>query len=187
MHVIYTGERVRLRPFASFEEYNSVTAEDYAQPDPYRGPRWWPEPDRSERFKLRGMIGPEAYSNYAIEELECGTVVGTEGHSPITSGQIWANLGTYLLPEWRGKGLGIEAKQLMLCLLFENYPLQVVQASTIEHHRRARQSLEACGMQLFGQLRGIERVDDVVYDEVQYRIFREQWEQLPIRDRVQRG
>jgi RimJ/RimL family protein N-acetyltransferase len=187
MHTVYTGERVKLRPFRSLEEFDSVIAEDYASPDPFRGPRWYAESARSQQFSLRGVLGSEGYSNYAIEELEGSTTIGTEGHSAIPSGQIWANIGTYLLPGWRGMGLGIEAKALLLCLLFENYPLEVVQASTLEHHQRARQSLEACGMELLGQLHGIERADGVVYDEVQYRIFREEWELLPIRNTVIRG
>jgi RimJ/RimL family protein N-acetyltransferase len=187
MHTVYTGERVKLRPFRSLEEFDSVIAEDYASPDPFRGPRWYAESSRSQQYDLRGVLGPEGYSNFAIEELKCGTTVGTEGHSAINSGQVCVNIGTYLLPDWRGMGLGIEAKALLFCLLFENYPLEVVQASTLEHHQRARRSLEACGMQHFGRLRGIERVDGVACDEVQYRIFREEWESLPIRNMVIRG
>ena len=187
MHTAYTGERVKLRPFGSYAEFNTVIAEDYASPDPFRGPRWYPESARLQQYDLRGVLGPEGYSNFAIEELGGGTTVGTEGHSAINSGQVWANIGTYLLPDWRGMGLGVEAKALLLCMLFENYPLNVIQASTLEHHQQARKSLETSGMQFFGQLRGIERVDGVAYDEVQYRIFREEWEQLPIRDVVKRG
>ena len=36
MQVVYTGQRVRIRPFRDFAELNSVHAEDYAIPDPFR-------------------------------------------------------------------------------------------------------------------------------------------------------
>jgi len=123
----------------------------------------------------------------AIECVDGSELVGISGCSSYRPGLLAMNIGTYILAQHRGQGFGIEAKQLMLCRLFESYPLQAVRSSTMEHHRRARASLESCGMRCCGRLRAIERADGQFFDEVQYEIFREQWEQLPIRQIVRRG
>lgn len=187
MHVIYTGERVRLRPFRDFAEFNMVQAEDYGIPDPFRGPRWWPVSAREAEFDKCGMLDHDAYSMSAIERLDTGALVGISGCSSCRPGMLAMNIGTYILAQQRGHGFGVEAKQLQLCRLFESYPLQAVRSSTMEHHRRARSSLETCGMRYYGRLRGIECTGGRFYDEVLYEIFREQWEQLPIRQTVKRG
>ena len=187
MQVIYTGERVRIRPFHDFAEFNSVHAEDYAIPDPFRGPRWWPVSARENAFEKCGMLDHSAYSMSAIERLDTGALVGISGCSSYRSGLLSMNFGTYILAQYRGHGFGIEAKLLQLCRLFENYPLEAVRASTMKHHVSARSSMEACGLRCFGRLRAIECVDGRCDDEVLYEIFREEWEQLPIRQVVKRG
>jgi RimJ/RimL family protein N-acetyltransferase len=187
MHVVYTGERVRLRPFQDFAEFNSVHAEDYGVPDPFRGPRWWPVSGREAGFEKNSMLDHGAYSMSAIERLDTQDLVGISGCSAYQKGRLEMNIGTYILAKHRGHGFGIEAKQLQLCRLFESYPLLAVRSSTMEHHERARASLEACGMRYYGRLRGIECADGRFWDEVLYQIFREEWEQLPIRQIVKRG
>jgi len=187
MHVIYSGERVRLRPFRDFAEFNVVHAEDYGIPDPFRGPRWWPVSRREAEFGEHGMLDHGHYSMSAIERLDTNELAGISGCSSHRSGALVMNIGTYILARHRGSGFGIEAKQLQLCRVFENYPLKAVRSSTMEHHTRARASLEACGMHCYGRLRAIECTAGRWYDEVYYEIFREEWEQLPIRRIVKRG
>ncbi|MBN2080980.1 GNAT family N-acetyltransferase [bacterium] len=187
MITTYTGERVRLRPWRDFAEYSSVIDRDYAQPDPFRGPRWWPVLAREPDFDRNGEIGPEAYSQLAIEELASGQAVGITGHGALKPGALAVDFGTYILPDCRYRGYGVEAKQLALCRLFENYPLEAVRANTTAPHGRARRSLELCGMQQYGRLRRVGIADGRYYDEVQYEIYRPDWELLPIRQRVKRG
>jgi len=187
MHVVYTGTKVRIRPFKDFTELNTVLSADYAVPDPFRGPRWWPVKAREEEFEKHGMLDHHDYSMSAIERLDTSELVGIEGCGSCEVGQLSINIGTYILAPYREQGYGLEAKQLMLCRLFENYPIEAVRASTMAHHHRARKGLEACGMHLCGRLRGIEHVAGDYYDEVHYVIFREVWEQLPVRQVVKRG
>jgi len=187
MHVIYTGERVRLRAFRDFAEFNSVHVEDYGIPDPFRGPRWWPVSKREAEFEKCGMLDHGAYSMSAIERLDTGALVGISGCGAYQPGQLSMNFGTYILAQHRRQGYGIEAKLLQLCRLFENYPLEAARASTMKHHVGARRSMEACGLRYCGRLRAIECVAGRWDDEVQYQIFREEWEQLPIRQIVKRG
>jgi len=183
----YTGKLVRLRPWANFAEYHRVITCDYQAPDPFRGPRWWPIPAREPDFELRGEIGPEAYSQLAIEELPTGEAIGIAGHSAFKLGLLAVNFGTYILPDYRFRGYGVEAKQLALCRLFENFPLEAVRANTTAPHRRARRSMELCGLKQYGRLRRVGIADGRYYDEVQYEIYRSDWELLPIRRRVKRG
>lgn len=187
MQVVYTGELVRIRPFKDFAEFDAVHAEDYAVADPFRGPRWWPTKARELEYEKHGMLDHESYSMSAIERLDTGELVGLEGNSAYIPGRMQMNIGTFILPDYRQRGFGLEAKLLMLCKLFENYPLEAVRASTMEHHSRARAGLESCGMRCCGRLRAIEWAAGTLYDEVQYVIFREHWEQLPIRQIVKRG
>ncbi len=187
MHVVYTGNRVRIRPFVDLAEANLVLDEDYALPDPFRGPRWYALSERKTDFEKLGFIDSSSYSTFAIELIETSEVVGISGGSGSKPGVLAVNIGTYILAENRGQGYGIEAKQLMLCRMFECFQVDAVRASTMEHHASARASLEACGMNYFGKLRAIEFTKGRYYDEVQYEIFREEWEKLTIREIVKRG
>jgi RimJ/RimL family protein N-acetyltransferase len=187
MQVTYTGEKVRIRPFRDFAEIDSVHVQDYAIPDPFRGPRWWPVSAREAEFDKHGMLDHERYSMSAIERLDTGAVVGISGCSPYRSGLLSMNIGTFVMRAHRARGFGIEAKQLLLCRLFESYPLTAVRASTMEHHAAACRSLEASGLRCYGRLRAIEWTDGQCHDELEYEIFREEWEQLPIRQIVRRG
>ena len=95
--------------------------------------------------------------------------------------------GTFILPEHRRQGFGIEAKLLAFCFLFENFPIRSVMSDTVANHTAARKGMEACGMQLEGWLRAAHQIDGQWYDVPWYRISREQWEKLPIRGIVKRG
>ena len=98
-----------------------------------------------------------------------------------------ANIGTHINAEHRNRGYGVEGKQLLMCWLFENRPLLRIEAVTLEHHQRARRSVELAGMTLESISRRRKWSQGKWASWATYRIFREQWEQLPIRQIVKRG
>jgi len=187
MHVVWTGERVRLRPVASAAEYTETDNQLMELPNDYWGPHWRPLDERQQEYEGTGVIDPGWYSIYAIERLDTGELIGLEEHGPIRPGRLRTWLGTHLLGPHQRQGFGIEAKQLMLCALFENYPLELVYAITTSNHRPSRRGLERSGFYLEGRKRGMWIADGLRVDEVFYAITREQWEQLPIRKLVKRG
>lgn len=186
MYTWYAGSLTRIRPFAGLAEFEAVDLEDYSVPDPFRGPRWWSAQERRREFEEHGMLKPGEYALFAVLAQETGEVAGIVACS-YKPGTLVMGLGTYIRAAHRHRGYGREAKQLMLCFLFENHPIQAVQASTMEHHLRARAGLEACGLKYYGRLRGIEQEHGRFYDEVQYVIFRQEWEAMDYRQKVKRG
>ena len=95
--------------------------------------------------------------------------------------------GTNVAPEHRGRGFGIEAKLLMLCFLFENFPVWRVGSDTVVDHLPARRGMEACGMQLEGYLRAEHFRAGQWFDIPWYVIFRPEWEKLEVRQYVKRA
>jgi len=187
MHVVYTGERVRLRPFSSADEWGQLRDEIDAVPNEYWGLLYHPRGRHAADFEETGLLKADGLSAFAIERLDTNQLVGYERHRTPPAGGLVASVGTLILDGHWHRGFGIEAKQLCFCYLFENYPVERVEASTFNHHPRARRGMERSGMHMDGRLRSLHRVGGVAYDMLTYCIFREQWEQLPIRQVVKRG
>lgn len=187
MYTTYTGERVRIRPYTDEQEFHYVMDRCSDQPNDHWGPWHWPRGERDKEYKGTGMLDPGKYSQFAVERLDTGEVVGLEEFGEMNPGAISTWLGTDIHREHWSNGFGIEAKQLMLCFLFENFPLQSVRADTVSHHRRAWRGLEAVGMKHIGFFRGLHCVDGVRYDIPQFVIFREAWEQQDYTHKVRRG
>lgn len=187
MHTVWTGERVRLRPFASEEEWLGLYDELHSVPNDFWGCWWKARPQRKKDFEPAGMLDAEKYSVFAVERLDTGELVGYEEHGAPAPGSIRAWVGTFLRPKHWHRGFGIEAKQLCLCYLFESYPVLRVDSGTLENHTRARKGLEACGMTFEGRVRKCHPTADKFHDFVCYRIFREEWLELPFRQIVRRG
>lgn len=187
MYTIYTGERVRIRPYRDEAEFHRVMDHCSDQPNDHWGPWHWPHGERKKDFEAGGMLDPGKYSQFAVERLDTGEVVGLEEYGAMKPGAISTWLGTDIHREHWHQGFGIEAKQLVLCYLFENYPLDNVHADTCSHHVRAWHGLEAIGMRHIGSHRGLHRVDGALYDIPSFVIFREEWEAMDYRHKVKRG
>ncbi|GEM_PF-594102 len=187
MHVVYTGERVRLRPFRDAAEWLELRATIDAVPNDYWGSLFHPQARHAAQFERNGLLDEAGLGAFAIERLDTGQLVGYERHRTPRPGAIAASVGTLILEEHWHRGFGIEAKQLCFCHLFENYAIERAEASTFSNHLRARRGMELSGMQPEGRLRSWLRVSGVYQDLLMYRILREQWEQLPIRQVVRRG
>jgi len=187
MHVIYTGERVRLRPFSDSAEWCQLREQIDARPNDFWGSLYKPQGRQAARFENDGLLNTGEIGAFAIERLDTSQLVGYERHRTPAHGSITGSVGTLILSEHWHRGFGIEAKQLCFCYLFENYPVERVEASTFSGHRRARNGMEQSGMRREGSCKLFRQIHGVYNELVVYRIFREQWEQLPIRQVVRRG
>ena len=65
-------------------------------------------------------------------------------------------IGIALLPEWRGQGIGWRAQAMFCDYLFENTPVQRIEASTHAENTAEQRSLEKAGFTLEGVLRAAE-------------------------------
>jgi RimJ/RimL family protein N-acetyltransferase len=187
MHTIWTGERVRLRPFKDDKEWSGLHEELHGVPNDYWGAWWTSRQELKKDFEPAGMLSPDKYSAFAIERLDTGELVGYEEHGAPKPGGITAWVGTFISPEHWHNGFGVEAKQLCLCFLFENYPILSIESSTLANHKRAARGLHLCGMHFEGRVKAFHYTDGVFHDMVCYRITREEWERHPIRGIVRRG
>jgi len=187
MCVIYSGERVRLRPFADGDEFARLKLAANREPNVHWGPLHIAERTYGRQFAAAGLLDPQVYCEFAVERLDTGELVGREEWGPVKPGAISTTIGTEILPAHQHQGFGIEAKLLALSFLFESYPIQTVGATTVSTHVRAQQGLVACGMRLIGTLRRVLIKDGRYAHLLKYCIFRDEWEQLPIRRIVKRG
>jgi RimJ/RimL family protein N-acetyltransferase len=188
MHVHYTGRKVRLRPIASKEEGLAVHAQTYEQANAHWGPNWWPQDKVGKAWEEHGALkGAAGENKFVIERLDTGEAVGFEDCGLWGPGSICGWFGTHVGVAHRGLGFGKEAKLLMLCFLFENYPITRVGSDTVVDHWAARRGMEACGMHLEGYLTAAHCRNGQWYDIPWYVIFRREWEQLEVREYVRRG
>ena len=79
MHVIWTGERVRIRPFVDAQAFTGLIEELDLQEHYFWAPEWWPKESISKLFDKHGMLDSELhFSFFAIERLDTGELIGTE-------------------------------------------------------------------------------------------------------------
>jgi len=186
MQVVYTGERLRMRPFHDWEEYVEHLRMIYMkEEEKFWGYKRCPLEREHERFNSTGALD-ERRSEFALELLESGAVIGGVNYV-MDSLATSANIGTYINIEHRHRGFGVEGKQLLMCWLFENWPLLRCEATTLTHHHRARRGVELAGMTLEWVSQRRSWSQGKLGSWITYRIFREEWEQLPIRQVVKRG
>ena len=188
MYTVYTGERVKLRPFKDEKEYLDLEQKLSIEPNFFWGAWWKPLQNRKKDFKPGGMLDANGeYSTFAVESLATGELVGYEEYGAPNPGCLYAWLGTFILPEHWHHGYGIEAKQLCLCFLYENFPIVKVSAETLDIHHRAANGLARSGMTYIGKVNKFFVRAGVLHDLVCYVIFREEWEQQPFRQIVKRS
>jgi RimJ/RimL family protein N-acetyltransferase len=121
------------------------------------------------------------FSFFAIERLDNGELIGTEVAEIPQAAVIHSEIGTVILKRHWSKGFGREAKELAMCFVFENFPVEVVTAGTLNTHSRAIAGLEAVGMDYVGKHCGRPFSNGRYAGVVHYAITREEWEQMSIR------
>ncbi len=72
-----------------------------------------------------------------------------------SQGFCW-EIGIALLPEWRGQGIGWRAQAMFCSYLFENTPVQRIEAATHPENAAEQRSLEKAGFTLEGVIRAAE-------------------------------
>ncbi len=187
MFTTYTGERVRLRPWRDVDELNAYTFDQQLPPPPVLRPSWYSTGHETALFDNGGGLDPHGICAFAIEELSSGEAIGFEACCFLSQAPLAAEVGTGIRPAWRGRGLGVEAKRLALCFLFENFPLERIGGYTMHTHQRSRRGLELLGLHYEGTLRCAYFSAGQWVDLAYYVIFREQWEGMAYRHRVNRG
>ena len=65
-------------------------------------------------------------------------------------------IGIALLPTWRGQGIGWRAQAIFCSYLFENTPVQRIEAATHAENTAEQRSLEKAGFILEGVIRAAE-------------------------------
>jgi RimJ/RimL family protein N-acetyltransferase len=189
MHVEYTGERVKLRPFADAKELAALIAELTLQPHEFWPYNWWPQGEITKAFEDQGMIGgegPQPWGFFAIERLDTRELIGFEIAVIPEAEVIHAEIGTVILERHWSNGFGREAKHLAMCFLFENFPLRRIDGGTIGTHTRAQAGMVAVGMTCEGEI-GHAFSMGHYHPAVHFEITLEEWEELPIRQTVKRG
>ena len=187
MNVVYTGERVRIRPFSSMQEWLDIQREHEFCMSPFWGPFHFTEHAQRREFEANGRLGNESESSFAIERLDTGECIGIVEHGMIRPGRPFTWLGTVIARRHWSNGFGREAKLLLLCHLFGNYPIESVIADTTDEHTRAQSGLEACGMSRMGSYRCFHWHGGKLVDIPNYQVMRTDWEAMQIRQTVRRG
>ncbi len=186
MYTTYTGERVRIRPYASKEEGFELVRQLHLNLIPGWGPLWFPLGHIAEGWDESGWMDGEALG-FAIEDLASGQAAGYVDLNPPGAQRLDAIVSTFILPPFRRQGYGIEAKRLALYCLFENFTAQRATAVTLSNHSAARRGLELCGFTHEGSLRGSFFSEGRHEDKVFYTISREEWAGMEYRHHVRRG
>jgi RimJ/RimL family protein N-acetyltransferase len=186
MHTIYTGPRIRIRPFRSLEEGCKIVRQMHLILTPSWGPMWFPLPEEDKKWNESGWVSSE-HTDLAIEEPASGQVIGYLMLTPPQEFRLDSWISTFITPEFQRRGYGVEAKQLGLCHIFENYPAHRVGAVTLSNHAAARRGLDLAGFTHEGSFHGTFISGGRRVDKVFYVITREQWEQQPMCGLVRRG
>src|SRR5688500_918330 len=138
MHAIYTGRKVRLRPLKDKDEQVQLQLTCDQLPNEHWGPGWAPPALNLKGFDEHGGLeGGVGENKFVIERLDTGVAVGMEWCGLFFPGAIAGWFGTDIAPEHRSLGFGKEAKLLMLCYLFENFPVHHIMSDTVADHNWA--------------------------------------------------
>ena len=182
MHTTYTGQLVRIRPFANEAEWSGFTREFAIGPNQFRGPQWYFANSAAELW--RQFPTEETVCRFAVDRLDTGELAGV-----ITCGLRWqlsGFTGTGLMPQHWHRGFGREAKLLASCHLFENFAIESLWSDTVSTHKRAIAGVEAIGYRYAGMMRCGFPSQGEYQGQVWYQLMRSDWERMPYRHDVKR-
>lgn len=126
------------------------------------------------RFADDGLIGTRFGTLLVV--LPDGTIVGDvsyhqERYGP-NDGSTAYNIGIELMPDYRGKGYGVEAQKLLADYLFSTYPVMRIEASTDIENIPEQRALEKAGFTREGVLRKAQWRSGGYHDIVLYSKLR---------------
>ncbi|MCB1186566.1 GNAT family N-acetyltransferase [bacterium] len=184
MITTYSGQLVRIRPFASEAEWAGFTREYAVMPNAHRGPQWYFANSALQVWNL--FPTEETVCRFAVDRLDTGELAGV-----ITCGlgrwQLSGFTGTGLLERHWHNGFGREAKLLASCHLFENFPIESLWSDTVATHSRAIAGLEAIGYRFAGILACAFPSQGEYEGQVWYQLLRKDWERMDYRQEVRRS
>ena len=184
MHVTYTGERIRLRPFRDADELWQFSSAQFITCSPFWGVDWHRAIMSNSRFS-RSLEHP-AMERFCIERLDTGESVGwVSAH--VGEFQLAGSVGTEIAPAHWSRGFGREAKLLAICHLFENFAIESVYADTLASHARARAGLDALGFRHAGTKRCAFYNKGQYTGRVLHQLMRADWEAMEYRHKVVRS
>lgn len=189
MQTVYTGELVRLRPFRDADELVSCAEENHYASFVHWGPHPLDEAGLRRQFAEHGAMPLPGNGQFAIELLDgefAGGFAGTSYYA-VNKGGVVAGVGTFVREHLRKQRLGVEARRLCMCFIFDNLGVNKIEATTLSTNIAAKKSLERCGMVRDGALQGVHFSQGCREDLVFYSLLREQWEAMDYRQKVQRG
>ncbi len=113
------------------------------------------------RFDTDSYLGDD--DGRLIVDVTAGTEPGTESTGLVSFRRrhygaqafCW-EIGIALLPQWRGQGIGWRAQAIFCSYLFENTPVQRIEAATHAENTAGQRSLEKAGFTLEGVIRAAE-------------------------------
>jgi len=185
MYTVYTGEHVRLRPFRDAEELLSCAADNQYASFVHWGPFQLTASELRKEFTEDGAMPLPGSGRFAIELID-GELAGTSYYA-VNRGGMLAGVGTFIRRHLRRRRLGVEARQLCMCFVFENLGVGKIEAVTLSNNIAALTSLERCGMLFEGCQRGVHFSQGRWESHMYYAMFREVWERMDYRHKVKRG
>jgi RimJ/RimL family protein N-acetyltransferase len=132
-------------------------------------------PSASVRSYLEKEIGKE-YIIFSIHSLEDDRIVGfiDLGGLDWQAHSAWVAVGIGEA-EYRGRGLGTEAMQLLVRFAFEQLNLNRINLSVYEYNPAARRSYEKCGFVLEGCQRQFLNRGGRRWDMIFMGLLKEDW------------
>jgi RimJ/RimL family protein N-acetyltransferase len=133
-------------------------------------------------FDIDGLVAVE--SGTLLVQLDAGDRIGdvswrTEQWGPSTRSRCPA-IGVALLPDFRGRGLGTIAQQLLVDRLFErDQDLHRVQSDTAVDNVAEQRALLKVGMVAEGTVRDAEFRGGRYHDHILFGILRSEWKARP--------
>ncbi|MFC1753042.1 GNAT family N-acetyltransferase [Thermoproteota archaeon] len=112
---------------------------------------------------------------YTILLNETGEVVGSIGLNNINWRSRNAKIGTFVMPEYWGRGINTEAKHLLINYAFNQLGLQRLELHIAEKNIRSYKATEKLGAVLEGVLRRNAKLRGRYHNMRVYGILREEW------------
>jgi RimJ/RimL family protein N-acetyltransferase len=175
---VLEGPGIRLRPF---QESDAARVVEACRDERTR--RWLaelPSPyteDDALAF-IRGRTGLRATGNgisWAIADAETDLLIGTVGIFDLASDLAFGEVGYWVHPDARGRGVMTAAVRLVLRHAFEALGMRRVKAYAARENPASRYVLTSAGM----SEQGVARLETVVaegrVDAVIYDVLREEW------------
>jgi RimJ/RimL family protein N-acetyltransferase len=176
-NAILVGERVALRvvePDDSKEISRLLRHETEIE---WSGGRWLASPQQFARwYEQAGEKDPPEEIYLAVILRETGTLIGDVGLFGINMFHRTAETGSGLYrPEHRGKGLGSEAKLLLLEYAFDHLGLHMIRSYVDSYNPRSQAALRKQGYRDAGRLQWREQSDDGFSHMVLFDLLASEW------------